>query len=141
MRLVPKQVFRILKGEGKERSSAMNRIANFLSRLPKDRDFKVEISEQKPRRTNSQNALMWALYGDILERGGPDMAGWDKDDLHRFFCIEHFGSEVKTVFGRSRHVPVRTTSGLNKQEMSDYIDHMVRFMAEHGVVLKLPGDA
>jgi NinB protein len=136
----PKQVFRILKGDGKERGSAMNRIAAFLSRLPKDRDFKVEISEQKARRTLSQNALLWALYGDILKKGGETMAGWETSELHDYFLIEHYGSEKVQMFGRLKLRPLKRSSGLSKTEFSDHVDFVVRSMAEQGVVLRLPED-
>ena len=136
----PKQVFRILKGEGPERNGAMNRIAGFLSRLPKDRDFKVEISEQKARRSPSQNALLWSLYGDILLKGGETLGGWTPEDMHRFFLGEHYGWEKLTGLGRDRLKPNRGSSGMDKTTFSDHIDFVVRYMAEQGVVLDLPDD-
>jgi NinB protein len=134
----PKQVFVIPPGA--ERSPAMNRIALYLSGLGKDRAFKVEVSEQKARRTLSQNALLWALYGDIVRQGGERMAGWETSELHDYFLIEHFGSERVEMLGRLKLRPLRRSSGLSKVEFSEHVDFIVRAMAEHGVVLHLPGD-
>lgn len=125
---------------GPSRKETVDRLLALLPRLPVDKAWSVEIRLHKARRSNDQNALLWSIYAQILKKGGPDMAGWDKNDLHTFFLINHFGSEIKTVFGRPRHRPLRTSSGLNKQDMSDYIDSIVRFMAERGVALELPGE-
>lgn len=96
---------------------------------------------RKSRRTTEQNALLWALYDDILERGGELLGGWTKDDLHEYFLGEHFGWEVHEALGMKRQKPMRRSSRLTKTEFGQYIDFIVRRMAEHGVVLKLPGDA
>lgn len=94
----------------------------------------------KHRRSSQQNRLLWSLYGDIIERGGEAMAGWKADDLHEFFLIDHFGSETHEMFGRKRLKPLRRSSRLSKVEFGEFVDHIVQFMAERGVVLELPGD-
>src|SRR3990167_9584662 len=95
---------------------------------------------RKSRRTTTQNALLWSLYTDIIENGGEAMRGFTKDDLHEFFLIDYFGSETLDLFGRKRLKPLRRSSRLTKLEFSDFVEHIVRFMAEHGVVLELPGE-
>ena len=94
----------------------------------------------KSRRTNDQNALLWRLYTDILALGGEALGGFTKDDLHEFFLVDYFGAETKELFGRKKLKPLRRSSRLTKQEFSDFVEHIVRFMAERGVVLTLPGD-
>jgi hypothetical protein len=124
-----KQVFRILKGE---RSAAMNRIANFLSRLPADKDFKVEISELKARRSEAQNAYLWGgVYPAIMAH----LEGWDADDVHEYFLGEHFGWETLSGFGKKRLRPLRRSSGLNKTEFATFIDFIQRRAAELGIVI------
>ena len=136
---IPKQVFRILKGEGPERGAAMNRIANFLSRLPKDRDFKVEISEQKARRTEDQNRYLWGgVYKSILEQGSERLGGYDAEDLHEYLLGEWSGWEMLEPtegLGRKRLKPIRRSSALSKTEFSEYIDFIKRRMAEHGIIV------
>ena len=122
------------------RDRAIERIATFLARLSSDRAWSVTVEEKKPKRSYAQNRLLWSLYAQILERGGEDMRGWTRDDLHQFFLIHHFGSDIKDLFGRKRHVPLRRSSELNKQEFADFIEAIVRFMAEQGVALDLPDD-
>jgi hypothetical protein len=101
---------------------------------------KLRTIIKKSRRTNDQNALAWHLYEDIIKRGGEEMRGFTKDDLHEFFLINHFGAETKELFGRKRLKPLKRSSRLTKMEFADFVDHIVRFMAERGVVLELPGE-
>lgn len=109
--------------------------ARFIEALPLDRAWAVEVKEHKPRRSDEQNRYLWSIYQHILKVGGEDMGGWTKEDLHDFFLITHFGSEIKELFGRKRHVPLRRSSKLNKQEFTDFIETIFRFMAERGVYI------
>ncbi|HYE70636.1 MAG TPA: recombination protein NinB [Aquabacterium sp.] len=101
---------------------------------------RITIEELGNGRTQQQNALLWALYGDILRKGGEILRGWTKDDLHEMFLIEHFGSNRISLGKRHRLKPRRRSSRLSKVEFSEFIDFIVRYMAEQGVVLRLPGD-
>jgi hypothetical protein len=101
---------------------------------------KLRTIIKKSRRTSSQNATLWMIYQQIIETGGEDMQGFTKDDLHEFFLIDHFGGEAHELFGRKRLKPHRRSSRLTKGEFADFLDHIVRFMAERGVVLAMPGD-
>lgn len=94
----------------------------------------------KSRRTNEQNALLWALYGDALEQAGEALGGWTKDDIHEFMLGEWSGWERCVAFGRTRLKPKRRSSRLTKTEFSDFVEFVVRKFAEHGIVLELPGD-
>jgi hypothetical protein len=120
------------------RAEVFARLNRLLARLPADKMFTIEVRAHKPRRSNDQNALLWALYDQILKRGGETMAGWDKEDLHTLMCGECFGWQQIEGFGRRRVKPVHGSSGLNKQQFSDFLDFVVRYMAERGVVLDLP---
>ena len=126
----------VILTKGEERLPALTRARQALADLPLDKAWRVEITAFKARRSVEQNALLWSLYDDILERGGEAMGGWTKDDLHQFFLIEHFGSETRKIFGKRRLVPRRRSSRLSKLEFSAFVDFVVRFMAEQGVVLK-----
>lgn len=72
------------------------------------------------------------------EWDGEAMRGWTAADLHEFFLIDHFGSEVHELFGKKRLKPLRRSSRLSKMEFADYIDHIQRFMAERGVFIPDP---
>jgi hypothetical protein len=95
---------------------------------------------KKSRRTSDQNALLWSLYEDILRKGGEALGGWTKDDLHEYVLGEYWGWDKHEAFGRTRLKPKKRSSRLTKLEFSDLLEFIVRRMAEHGIVLQLPGE-
>jgi hypothetical protein len=132
--------FVLLKNNEADRERSLRQAIAILQRLPLDKAWSVKVEEKKPTRSENQNSLLWALYTDILRMGGEAMRGWTKEDLHEFFLSKHFGDEVREIFGRKRRVPIQRSSNLSKQDFSDFVESIVIFMAEQGVVLSLPGD-
>lgn len=122
------------------REAVIERVSKVLKMLDPHTDYDVLIGPHKEKRTVDQNALLWSIYTDILDRGGEDMGGWTKDDLHEFFLIDHFGSSTIEVFGKKRLVPLKRSKALPKAEFAKLVDHIVRFMAMRGVVIDMPGD-
>lgn len=130
--------FRLPAGE--TRASMRGRVGRYLEGLPLSVPFDVTVAEHKPRRSLAQNALLWSLYGDIVAEGGEKMRGWQPSDLHEFFLGEHYGWQKLDGMKRARLKPLRRSSTMNKQDFSDHLDFIVRYMAEQGVVLSLPGE-
>lgn len=131
------QSFIIAQGAHREGTSA--RIARILATLPREQAYRVEVHEHKETRSTQQNRYLFGVvYDTILREGGEAMRGWTRDDLHDFFLIDHFGSEVNELFGRKRHKPLRRSSRLSKQEFSDFIAHIQQFMAERSVFIPDP---
>lgn len=122
------------------REEALRRMCARLMDFHPDSKLDVESRPRKLRRTDSQNRLLYALYADIVRLGGEAMQGYTKDELHDFFLGNHFGWEVKEIFGRKKQVPLQRSSRLTKHEFADFVNSVVIFMAERGVVLSLPGD-
>jgi hypothetical protein len=129
----PLHVFKLPRGRRDSR-----RIMLVLDALPPEKDYELTLCEKKRTRSLSQNRLLWSLYQQIIDRGGEAMQGWERDDLHEFFLIEHFGGEPKQLFERFRIQPLQRSSSLSKQDFSDFVEHIVRFMAQRGVALDLP---
>jgi hypothetical protein len=101
---------------------------------------KVREIIKKSRRSNDQNALLWALYTDALNQGGETLGGWTSEEIHLYMCGEFHGWECYTAFGMTRQRPVRRSSRLTKSEFADFIAFVVQRFAEHNIVLSLPGD-
>lgn len=95
---------------------------------------------QRARRTNDQNALLWALYEDALRLGGETLGGWTREEIHEYMLGEWFGWDVHEALGMKRKRPRRRSSRLTKAEFSDFVDFVVRRFADHGIVLRLPGE-
>jgi hypothetical protein len=94
----------------------------------------------KSRRTNDQNALLWALYSDAKQRGGELLGGWDTETIHEYMLGEYFGWVTTEALGRKRQTPAKRSSRLTKMEFSDFVEFVVRRFAEHGIVLEMPGE-
>lgn len=95
---------------------------------------------KKSRRTNDQNALLWALYDDALKQGGEALGGWTREDVHEYMLGEYWGWDKCTAFGRTRLKPKKRSSRLTKLEFSAFVEFVVQKFAEHGIVLELPGE-
>jgi len=116
-----------------------NAISNMVSRLDPAQSWQVTIEAFKPKRSDQQNAFLWGVvYPSIVEGGGETLRGWTTTDLHEYFLIEAFGSEVIEGFGRKRHKPLRRSSKLTKQEFSDYLAIIEAKCAELGIHIPEP---
>lgn len=123
----------------KDRTDAIGQLMRHLYQLPPERKWRVEVKPYA-RRSNDQNALLWALYADVLERGGETLAGWEKDDLHEWALGEHFGWVEMSGLGKRRVKPLRRSSTLSPAEFAEFVEWFVRRMAEFGIELELPGE-
>lgn len=132
--------FYIPMGTDAQRQNARGRIYQHLTTLPKERPFVVLVTEKKPTRSLQQNALLWALYDDIIRLGGEKMAGWENKDLHEFFLGEHYGWDKLEGMRRPRLKPLKRSSTMSKTQFSEHLDFIVRYMAKQGVVLEMPDD-
>ena len=116
-----------------------NAISNMVSRLDPAQSWQITVEAFKPKRSDQQNAFLWGVvYPSILEGGGESLRGWTTTDLHEYFLIEAFGSEVIEGFGRKRHKPIRRSSKLTKQEFSDYLALIEAKCAELGIHIPEP---
>lgn len=134
------RTFYVPAGSADKANKARNEAIAYLMRVSADVSWEVSIREHKAKRSVDQNALLWALYADVIEKGGEAMAGWEGEDLHELFLGEHYGWVALGGMSRPRLKPIRRSSNMSKAEFSEHVEYIVRYMARHGVVLELPGD-
>jgi len=121
------------------RGKVVIRVRDFLSKLPSAKAWRVEVSEHRTKRSDSQNAYLWGVvYRTIL--ASEELAGWTNEDLHEYFLGEHFGWETLTGFGKKRLRPLRRSSKLSTNEFMDYIGFIQLRMAEHGIYVPDPNE-
>jgi hypothetical protein len=77
---------------------------------------RVVIHEDKPTRSQSQNAYYWA-YLEIIARETGD----NVDDLHEFFKRKLLPPVFKTIRGEEIRLP-GSTRDLEKSAFSEYLD-------------------
>jgi hypothetical protein len=114
------------------RARTLDRARIALDRLPEGKTWLVTVSELKPRRSEQQNRYLFGVcYAELLKV----LPGWEVEDVHTYMLGECFGWERIEGMGKVRNRPLRRSSGLNKQEFSDFIEFVQRKAAEHGVVI------
>ena len=96
---------------------------------------KVTVSGVRSKRSLSQNGL----YQLFLKQMGAEWGYAGKDDLE-YLSEELLKLLTETKFisdlGKTREVPVKTTSKMTIEEMQDYLDLVVRFASNQGIVLE-----
>lgn len=103
-----------------------------LSLLPNGK-FTLTIKKQAKDRSVSQNALMWMWFACIA-----DTTGNTKEEVHGAYCYM-FLSRPVTMGSRSGIIPMGT-SGLNTEEMKEFLDKVQADAAQMGITLPDPGD-
>lgn len=103
-----------------------------LSLLPNGK-FTLTIKKQAKDRSVSQNALMWMWFACIA-----DTTGNTKEEVHDAYCYM-FLSRPVTMGSRSGIIPMGT-SGLNTEEMKEFLDKVQADAAQMGITLPDPGD-
>lgn len=99
----------------------------------------VVIRRRRSKRSAEQNAWLWGVALPVLA----ESFGYDQHEhemLHYQLLAECFGERYDQRFGRA--VPCRTSSQLNTQEFSQYMEWLTRWAAvEHGIRVPLPGES
>lgn len=98
---------------------------------------KIELGS----RSNPQNDLYWGYCVEPFAKF-KEKDGYTKDDVHELFKMD-CNYKVKTI-ERNGHVfqvkVPQSTSGLTKSEFSEYINRVIKYAAEQGCYLSIPGD-
>lgn len=123
------------------RAGEIARVVRVLERLPPAVPFDVHVEQHKPRRSDAQNRyLRGVVYPTILRARLAGLGDATADELHEFFLGTHFGWREVHLFGRRKFVPQRRSSALTKQEFSDYVAFVQRYMAERGIEIPDPNE-
>ena len=104
--------------------------------------LEVECKPWKRNRSSEQNRMLWAMYAPIAEA-----MGFDRDDLHEWFCGKFWGWKNMKVPRTPRSpegfvsVPVRTTTRnedgkrnvIDAKTFAEFVDMVDRIAAQAGV--------
>lgn len=116
--------------------ASRTRAAEVIAGLSLDKRWKIEIKEDKPRRTRSQNALMW-MWIDRAAQAMHEHTGQDKDDIHEFFKRKFCPVRVLRI--GTEEVAVKSTKKLSIPEMSAYMEAIEGYCSsEWGIILPIP---
>ena len=99
----------------------------------------TRVEFKRAKRTVDQNDRMWAMLTDVAEQVEWDGARRKTGEWKDLF-MDWLPRELRTLSaldGSGRQVPLgRSTSDLSKEEMSNLIELIAMFGANHGVKFK-----
>lgn len=109
---------------------------NWISRMPEG--TRVEFKE--PQRSLEQNARMWAMLTDISTQAKHSDRRYSPDQWKCLF-LHALGRETQFMpaLDGNGFIPYgQSSSDLSKKEMTDLIECMFQWGAEHGVTFHEP---
>src|SRR5580765_5443034 len=86
----------------------------------------IWIGPYKKIRSLEQNAAYWRLVALVA-----DATGHTRDTLHTFFKKSAFGVRIEDIGGQLLEV-IPSSAGVSRGDFSELIEHVQRFIAEHG---------
>jgi len=99
----------------------------YMSKLP-DGKYLMEIKKYYKQRSKQQNRYYWAVIDTIGEE-----LGYERTEMHETFKLTFLGAWKDTGL----LIPKSTTK-LTTIEFKDYMDTIIRFAAERGIVIPDP---
>ena len=92
------------------------------------------LCHRRHKRSNAQNAILWALYHKMAERKWAGQE-YSAESFHKYYASKFLGCDDLTLpNGKTLSLP-RSTASLDVAEFSDYFDKVQADAAERGVYL------
>ena len=113
--------------------------AKAIDRIAKAPDW-TRLTFQGPRRTTPQNSRMWAALADVATQVEHMGLRYPAEDWKILF-LHALGRETRFVPALDGHsfVPIgQSSSDLSVEEMSELLEFISAYGAEHGVVFHEP---
>lgn len=119
------QHIRKTDGVVQDRERLLRWFSRYLDRMPNGEQL-IEFIETD--RTTMQNKYYWVVLGIMAQSFGTTA-----EELHAFFKAEYLPSQEYFTLIRKRRLT--STTEQTKDQMSIYIDKIIAFAAEQGVVI------
>lgn len=113
------------------------------SRWARQVTWGTRIEFKAPKRTDDQNALMWVLLTKVAQQASHMGKKYTPDEWKILF-MHACGREVQFLPALDERTFIpwgQSSSDLSKQEMTDLIEFIYSWGAEHGLSLDKPSDA
>lgn len=109
---------------------------SWITRAP----FQTRVEFKASKRTLPQNARFWAMLTDLSEQGEHCGRKYSVDDW-KIIILAALGKETRFIpsLDGTSFIPIgRSSSDLSIEEMTDAIEIMFAWGAEHGVTFREP---
>ncbi len=101
-------------------------------------DYTIYVMDGKPNRSLPQLRFYWG----VILRQVEDQTGYEREELHNFMKVK-YGKRTITFIGADSFEEIsgfRGKNGFSRAESSEFIDKVIRWWTEKGVVFTLEGD-
>ncbi len=119
------QYIRKTDGCVQDREKLLKWFSRYLDKMP-DGEQVIEFIETN--RTDAQNKYYWVVLQIMAQSFGTTA-----EELHTYFKAEYLPSQE--YFTLVRHKRLKSTTEQTKDQMTEYIDKVIAFAAEQGVVI------
>ena len=119
------QYVRKVDGEVEDKEKLLKWFGKFLDKMP---DGEVLIEFTSTSRTDAQNKYYWVVCG-IIGR----TLGMHPEDVHKYFKECFLPKEEYFVVIKEKQL--RSTTEQTKEQMAVYLDKVIHFAAEQGIVI------
>lgn len=99
----------------------------------------ITVRQYQDKRTRSQNNLYWRWLGVLAQELSSSAAAHSKDDMHDLMRHKFLGYEDVQI-GDELVSRLTSTTQLQKQEMSEYMQKVEAWATDMGVLLPIPAD-
>ena len=113
----------------KGKSSIKEWVIEISSKLDKDKEYILEIKENKNKRSNPQNRYLWGVVYPIIG----NKLGYDTETIHEVFK-QKFGEKVTL---RNNITIPKSTTKYSTSEFEQYINNICIFASEY-LKLQIP---
>lgn len=123
---------------------AIARAANLVAQLKPEQLMQIEITEWKPPRTLSANALYWVWMQHLGKHLGTQQKTYCKDAMHdvcRHKFLGYKSNGKRFIDGTQMPPQLRSTSKLTKAEMCFYMSQLDAWAVTLGCLLPSPDDS
>lgn len=127
----------------KNRDDLINEVIKVCQEYESGKPINIRFTIARPERTPPQLRYLWGVAYELLS----EAAGYEKQDIHEYLCMAHFGKRVKMLPGnRSEEIPIRTTTEdeegnrdvITGDAFWKFVEFVQRFAARHGVIVPDP---
>lgn len=122
---------------------ALQDAVKYLKALNLGDGWEIEVRPAKDARTLPQSDLYWMWCSLAAKYFSSKGDKYTKNDMHRIFRHKFLGYESVPKIGNTEfpYPELKSTTGLNTQEMYDFMNHVDVWCAEYGCLLPTPEDS
>ena len=114
-------------------------INEYLQKKDLSKGYTVEIKAIEKKRSLSQNQLYWLYIACIMDETGLEQSKRNRDTIHDTLR-EEFLPVTTIIFDNKERKQLTSTTSLNTVQFKDYIDKIIIYSADIGIVLPNPAD-